>query len=188
MNTYKNCIDLLGNILKNFDNNGFDDVIENILIKIFEEYYMNRNGKIYCLDNLFKKYDISRYNFIKKKYGIVRNCNLIFRFNKYSKKSNIIKLLKDDIHVFLEENESYKSIANNILKNNKIKNYKKYIHDIYLDKFLLNLNCKEDEDCKKDCKEDDFEIKILKRTCFYVQCMNEVIGDNYCSIHNKDMI
>ena len=47
---------------------------------------MNRNDKIYCLDNLFKKYDISRYNFIKKKYGIVRNCNLIFRFNKYSKK------------------------------------------------------------------------------------------------------
>ena len=23
---------------------------------------------------------------IKEKYGIVRNCNLIFRFNKYSKK------------------------------------------------------------------------------------------------------
>ena len=42
-----------------------------------------------------------------------------------------MKLLKDDIHVFLEENESYKSIANNILKVNNIKNYKKYIHDIY---------------------------------------------------------
>ena len=55
MNTYKTYIDLLRNILKNFDNNEFDDVIENILIKIFDEYYMNRNGKIYCLDNLFKK-------------------------------------------------------------------------------------------------------------------------------------
>ena len=86
MNTYKNYTDLLRNILKNFDNNEFDDVIKNILIKIFDEYYMNRNDKISCLDNLFKKYDISRYNFIKKKYGIGRNCNLIFRFNKYSKK------------------------------------------------------------------------------------------------------
>ena len=54
MNTYRNYIDLLRNILKNFDNNEFDDVIKNILIKIFDEYYMNRNDKIYCLHNLFK--------------------------------------------------------------------------------------------------------------------------------------
>ena len=94
MNIYKNYIDLLRFIFKNFDNNEFDDIIKNILIKIFDEYYMNRNDKIYCLDNLFKKYDISGYNIVKKKYGIVRNCNLIFRFNKYSKKSYIIKLLK----------------------------------------------------------------------------------------------
>ena len=86
MNTYKNYIDLLRNILKIFDDNEFDDVIKNILIKIFDEYYMNRNNKIYYLDNLYIKYDLSRYNFIKKKYGIDRNCNLIFRFNKYSKK------------------------------------------------------------------------------------------------------
>ena len=122
MNTYKNYIDLLRNILKNFEYNEFDGVINNILIKIFEEYYMNRNDKIYCQDNLYKKYDISRYNLMKKKYGIVRNCSFIFRFNKYSKKSYIIKLLKDDIHVFVEENESYKSIANVILKNGNIKN------------------------------------------------------------------
>ena len=187
MKTYKNYIDLLRNILKNFDNNEFDDVIKNILIKIFDEYYMNRNDKIYCLDNLFKKYGISRYNFIKKKYGIVRNYNLIFRFNKYSKKSYIIKLLKNNPYVILEENESYKSIANNILKVNNIKNYKKYIRHIYLEKFLLRLDCKEDDD-KEEEEEDDFEIKILKKICLYVPCMNEVIRDNYCSIHNKDMI
>ena len=63
MNTYKNHIDLLRCILKIFNNNNeFDDVIKDILIKIFDDYYMNRNDKIYCLDNLFKKYDISRYN------------------------------------------------------------------------------------------------------------------------------
>ena len=31
MNTYKNYIDLLRNILKNFDNNEFNDIIKKIL-------------------------------------------------------------------------------------------------------------------------------------------------------------
>ena len=69
MNTYKNYIDLLRNILKNFDN----DVIKKILNKIFVDYYINRNKCIWCIDNLYEKYDISRYNFIKKKYGIIKN-------------------------------------------------------------------------------------------------------------------
>ena len=86
MSTYKNHIDLLRNILKNFDNNEFNDVIKNILSKIFDDCYMNRNDKIYCIDNLYKKFDESRYNFIKKKYGVVKNCKLIFRFNRNSKK------------------------------------------------------------------------------------------------------
>ena len=55
MNTYKNYIDLLRNILKNFDNNEFDSIIKKILSKIFDEYYINRNDKIYCIDNLYKK-------------------------------------------------------------------------------------------------------------------------------------
>ena len=54
MNAYKNYINLLRNILKNFDNNEFNDNIKNILSKIFDEYYMNRNDKIYCIDNLYK--------------------------------------------------------------------------------------------------------------------------------------
>ena len=59
MNTYKNYIDLLRNILKNFDNDKFNDFIVKILSTLFDEYYMNRNDKIYCIDNLYKKYDIS---------------------------------------------------------------------------------------------------------------------------------
>ena len=86
MNTYKNCIDLLRNILKNFDNNEFDSIIKKILSKVFDEYYKNRNDKIYCIDNLYEKYYIGRYNRIKKKDGAVKNKNLIFRFNRYSKK------------------------------------------------------------------------------------------------------
>ena len=73
-------IDLLRVIIKNFNNNEFDDVIKRILSKIFDDYYMNRNKYIWCIDNLYKKYDISRH-FIKKKYRVVKNENLIFRFN-----------------------------------------------------------------------------------------------------------
>ena len=54
MNTYKNYIDLLKNILKNFDNNEFDSIIKKILSKITDEYCINRNDKIYCIDNLYK--------------------------------------------------------------------------------------------------------------------------------------
>ena len=59
MNNYKNYINLLRNILKNFDNNEFDDIIKNLLSKIFDNYFINRNDKIYCIDNLYKKYDLS---------------------------------------------------------------------------------------------------------------------------------
>ena len=55
MNSHKNYIDLIRNIFKNFDNNEFNDVIKNILIKIFDDYYMNRNDKIYNIDNIIIK-------------------------------------------------------------------------------------------------------------------------------------
>ena len=42
MNNY---IDLLRNILKNFDD-GFDSIIKKILITLFDDYYMNRNKYI----------------------------------------------------------------------------------------------------------------------------------------------
>ena len=36
---------------------------------------------------------------------------------------------------------------------------------------------------------DDFQIKLIKRTSYFPPCLNRIIGfDNYCSIHNKDMI
>ena len=64
-----------------------------------------------------------------------------------------------------------------ILQKNGIKNYKKYIDDMYIEKY---------SNSKKD---DDFEIKIIKKTCFYPPCLNQIIGsDNYCHLHNKDMI
>ena len=62
-------------------------IIKKILSTLFDDYYMNRNKYIWCIDNLYKKFYVDRYNFIKKKYGIIKNENLIFRFNRYSKKS-----------------------------------------------------------------------------------------------------
>ena len=88
MNNY---IDLLRNILKNFDKNEFDSIIKKILSTLFDDYYMNRNKYIWCIDNLYKKIYDGRYNCIKKKYGVVKNEKLIFRFNRYNKKAYIIK-------------------------------------------------------------------------------------------------
>ena len=55
MNTYKNYIDILRNIFKNFDSE-FDYVIKKILIKIFNDYYMNRDNYVWCIDNLYKNF------------------------------------------------------------------------------------------------------------------------------------
>ena len=43
MNSYKNYIDVLRSILKNFDDNQFDDIIKNILINIFDVYFLERD-------------------------------------------------------------------------------------------------------------------------------------------------
>ena len=42
MNSFKNYIDVLMNVLKNFDDNEFDHIIKNILIKIFDIYCLER--------------------------------------------------------------------------------------------------------------------------------------------------
>ena len=93
---------------------------------------MSRNKYIWCIDNLYKKYDISRYNLIKKKYRVVKNENLISRFNRYNKKSYIIKLLEEN--PFIDKNKNYKSIVDNILKAQGIKNYRKYIDHTFVEK------------------------------------------------------
>ena len=54
-----------------------------ILLKIFNNYYVNRNKYTYCIDNLYKKYDVLKYNFIKK----IENCNI----HQDKKKSVIFK-------------------------------------------------------------------------------------------------
>ena len=160
----ENYIDLLRNIVKNFRySNEFDDIIKRILNKIFNNYYVNREKYIYNIDNLYKKYDISKYNFIKKKYGISKKEDFI---DLIDIKHYIIKLLKEN-----NIKENYEMIANEILKNN-IKNYKEYVKEINYEQ-----------------EQDDFKIILNKKFCYYIPCFNKIIGsNNYCHLHNENTI
>ena len=165
----------------NFDKE-FDDVIIRILPKIFDDYYMNRFEKNYNIDNLFKKYDLHRYKLLKKKYNVTLNDKLINRFRKYSTLEYIIKLLKQNVYVFLEQDETYKSIAEDILKIPNIKCYSKFINDKYKNKYTL------DEphykfDWGDDFKKDDMIVN--KVICFHPPCLNWVIDDKYCFNHKE---
>ena len=62
----KEYIEILKKILENFsDDDDFVLIIKNILMKIFDIYYLERNVQMYNIDNLFKKYNINMYNLLK---------------------------------------------------------------------------------------------------------------------------
>ena len=58
------CIEVLKIILKNDEN--FEDMIKNILIRIFDIYFLERDIQKYYIDNIFKKYNMDMYNLLKK--------------------------------------------------------------------------------------------------------------------------
>ena len=70
MDTY---IDILKNILKNDNNEEFDDIIKNVLIKIFDIYYLERNIQEYNIDIVFKKYNMNMYDLLKRKYILTKS-------------------------------------------------------------------------------------------------------------------
>ena len=180
MNSYKNYINLIRNILI-FDKE-FDDIIKRILPKIFDDYYMNRFEKIYNIDNLFKKYDLHRYQLLKKKYNVTQNNRLIFRFRKYNKKVYIIKLLKQNMNVFLEQDQTYKSLCQEILKIPNIQCYAKFINEKYKNKSLLyEPNYK--FDWGDDCEKNNVDLNT-KRICCHVPCLKYISSDKkYYDIH-----
>ena len=94
MNSYKKYIDVLRHILKNSDDNEFDNIIKNILIKIFDIYYLERDIQLYNIDNVFKKYNMNMYNLLSKKYTLTKSKKIIFIKHKYNKKEYVIYLLK----------------------------------------------------------------------------------------------
>ena len=136
-------IDLLRLIIKNFNidnNHEFYDIIKYIINKIFDEYYYNRDKSVHCIDNLYKKYNI-RYFIIERKYRIVNNKELIFKFNK---------LVVHDFQIILNKNlyivhmENYIIVLRcilknfNIRKNNEFDNIIKYIIKKFFDEYYNN--------------------------------------------------
>ena len=94
MNSYENYVYVLRHILKNFDDDVFNDIIKNILLKIFDIYYLERDIQLYNIDNVFKKYNMNMYNLLSRRYTLSKSKKLIFIKHKYDKKEYIINLLK----------------------------------------------------------------------------------------------
>ena len=66
-------IEILKIIFKNDNNEEFDDIIKNVLIKIFDIYYLDRDIQKYNIDNIFKKYNMNMYNLLKRKYILTKS-------------------------------------------------------------------------------------------------------------------
>ena len=126
----KDYIEILKIMLKN-NTNEYNDIIKNILFKIFDDYYSNRDKMEYNIDNLFKKYNINMYNLLKRKYKLIKSEKILFKKHTYDKREYIMFLLKKN-NFILNENETYKSIVDEILKNDincYTKFIKNYCHD-----------------------------------------------------------
>ena len=95
--------------------------------------------------------------------------------------------------VILDENETYDSVADIILQKKGIKNYKRYIDNIFMNrKIYRNIFIEINLRAKKVCNDNNDETKkdniFGNKFYFYPPCLNSVSGDNYCHLHNKDMI
>ena len=88
--------------------------LKNILIKIFDIYYLDRDIQKYNINNVFKKYNINMYNLLKRKHILTKSEKLMFKKHKYDKREYIMFLLKRN-NIDLNEDESYKSIVDEIL-------------------------------------------------------------------------
>ena len=126
-------IEILKIMLKNF-NNQCDDIIKNILIKIFDIYYLDRDIQKYNIDNVFKKCNINMHNLLKRKDILTKSEKLIFKKHKCDKREYIMFLLKKN-NINLNEDESYKSIVDEILKND-VNCYIKHINNYCRDRLF----------------------------------------------------
>ena len=158
MNDY---IEILKNILKDNIDGFYDDIIKNLLFKIFDDYYSNRDKMKYNIDNVFKKYNINMYNLLKMKYILTTSEKLLFKKHIYDKREYIIFLLRKNNSI-LNKDETYKSVIDEILKND-INCYTKFNKDYCHDRLL----------------KEKPEFKIF----FHPPCLKKVKNDNYCDIH-----
>ena len=102
------------------------------------------------------------YNLLSRRYTLIKSKKLIFIKHKYDKKEYIINLLKKNKNLILEDDKSYKSIADEILKSD-IDCYTKHINEFCSNRLLTK--------------------KKKTIICHHPPCFNKVIKDNYCSNH-----
>ena len=60
-------------------------MIKNILIKIFDIHFLERDIQKYNIDNIFKKCNMNMYNLLKK-YVLTKSKRLISKKHKYDKR------------------------------------------------------------------------------------------------------
>ena len=159
-------IETLKNMLKNNIDGFYDDIIKNLLFKIIDDYYSNRDKIKYNIDNVFKKYNINMYNLLEMKYILTTSEKLLFKKHIYDKREYIIFLLKKNDFIS-NKDETYKSIIDEILKNN-IDCYTKFIKDYCCNRILNE--------------------KPQSKICFHPPCYNKVTNNNYCSNHQDKKI
>ena len=84
--------------------------------------------------------------------------------------------------MFFRTRETYKPLAQDILKIYNIQCYAKFINEKYKDKYTLDTpNYK--FDWGDDCKKDDIDLNT-KRICYHRPCLNYILNDKkYCDIH-----
>ena len=68
-------------------------------------------------------------------------------------------MLKENSRVILDENENYNSVANNILEKSNIKNYKRYIDNMFMNREIDRNMFIEIELGKNVCKKVDNDFK-----------------------------
>ena len=106
------------------------------------------------------------YNLLSMKHVLTTSDKLIFKKQKYDKREYIILLLKKNNSI-LNKDETYKSIIDEILKND-INCYAKFIKD-YCCNRILN-------------EKPEFKV------CFHPSCLKKVKIGNYCDIHQDKKI
>ena len=115
---------------------------------------------------------------------MTKNDKLIFRFRKYNKEEYVVKLLKQNTHVFLEQDLTYKSVAQEILKIPNIQCYAKFINEKYKDIYTLN-EPHYKFNWEDDCKNDDINLNS-RITCHHPPCLNYISSDDkYCFNHKE---
>ena len=122
------------------------------------------------------------YNLLSKKYTLTKSEKIIFRKHKYNTLEYIIQLLKQNVYVFLQQAETYKSVAQEILKIHNIQCYAKFINEKYENQFSSLYEPCHKFDWKNDCKKDD--VGLNNKIFHHPPCLKYISNDKkYCDIH-----